>query len=42
MKDEFLDILKFFIEENKELKRIVNQQHEILTSYLPIIEKKEE
>ena len=40
--NEFIKIIKNLIRENKELKNRINIMEEILHSYLPIIEWKED
>ena len=40
--NEFVEIIKNLIRENKELKNRINIMEEILHSYLPIIERKED
>ena len=40
--NEFIEIIKKLIEENKELKNRVYIMETILHSYLPIIERKED
>ena len=40
--NEFIEIIKNLIRENKELKNRIDIMEEILHSYLPIIERKED
>ena len=40
--NEFIEIIKKLIRENKELKDRIDIMEEILHSYLPIIERKED
>ena len=40
--NEFIEIIKKLISENKELKGRIDIMEEILHSYLPIIERKED
>ena len=38
-REEFIEIIKNLLQENKELKERLNLMEEILHSYLPVIEK---
>ena len=40
--NEFIEIIKKLIRENKELKNRIDIMEEILHSYLPTIERKED
>ena len=39
MTEDFTEIIRHLLQENKELKERLNLMEEILHSYLPIIEK---
>ena len=39
--NEFIDIIKSLVEENKELRKRLDVMDTILHSYLPIVERKE-
>ena len=39
--NEFIDIIKSLVEENKELRKRIDVMDSILHSYIPIIERKE-